>query len=306
MPRLRTTLLALLVTFLWGSSFVLTKIALAELGPLTIAFTRWLIATLAFAVILPLQGHTPIVQRALRQDFLPFALLGLVGISAFLPFALLGLVGISAFYTFQNLALRYTTAVNVGLLINFCTVFIAVLSVLWLGERLGRMAIVGIVLSFAGATLVGLPNGRFTLERGRLLGDGLTLLAALCGAIYTVYGKRIVARYPPAVVTGLAAAFGTLFLLPGAAWEGLALPRSATVWGAVLTLGLGSGALANFWWWRILQHIDAARAGAFILVIPVVSTLLAVAILREPMPPAAAVGGALVLLGVYLTQQSAD
>jgi len=292
MRSLRTTLLALLVMFLWGSSFVLTKIALAELGPLTIAFYRWLIATLAFAVILPLQGHTPIVQRALRQDFLPFALLGLVGISAF--------------YTFQNLALRYTTAVNVGLLINFCTVFIAVLSVLWLRERLGRMAIVGIVLSFAGATLVGLPNGRFTLERGRLLGDGLTLLAALCGAIYTVYGKRIVARYPPGVVTGMAAAFGTLFLLPGAAWEGLALPRSATVWGAVLTLGLGSGALANFWWWRILQHMDAARAGTFILVIPVISTLLAVAILKEPMPPAAAVGGALVLLGVYLTQQSAD
>ncbi len=292
MRRLRTTLLAPLVMFLWGSSFLLTKIALAELGPLTIAFSRWLIATLAFAVILPLQGHTPIVQRALRQDFLPFALLGLVGISAF--------------YTFQNLALRYTTAVNVGLLINFCTVFIAVLSVLWLGERLGRMAIVGIVLSFAGATLVGLPNGSFTLEGGRLLGDGLTLLAALCGAIYTVYGKRIVARYPPAVVTGLAAAFGTLFLLPGAAWEGLALPRSATVWGAVLTLGLGSGALANLWWWRILQHMDAARAGTFILVIPVVSTLLAVYILKEPMPPAAAIGGTLVLLGVYLTQRTDD
>jgi len=292
MSRLRTTLLALLVMFLWGSSFVLTKIALAELGPLTIAFYRWLIATLAFAVILPLQGHTPIVQRALRQDFLPFALLGLVGISAF--------------YTFQNLALRHTTAVNVGLLINFCTIFIAVLSVLWLGERLGRMAIAGIVLSFAGATLVGLPNGGFTLEGGRLLGDGLTLLAALCAAIYTVYGKRFVARYPPAVVTGLAAAFGTLFLLPGAAWEGLALPRSATVWSSVLTLGLGSGALANFWWWRILQHMDAARAGAFILVIPIISTLLAVAILEEPIPPAAAVGGTLVLLGVYLTQQSAD
>lgn len=292
MRRLRTILLPLLVAFLWGSSFVLTKIALAELGPLTIAFTRWLVATLAFVVFLPLQGQTPIVQRALRQDFLPFALLGLVGISAF--------------YSFQNLALRYTTAVNVGLLINFCTVFIAVLSVLWLGERLGRMAIVGIVLSFAGATLLGLPNGSFTLEEGHLLGDGLTLLAALCAAVYTVYGKRFVARYPPAVVTGLAAAFGTLFLLPGAAWEGLVLPRSATVWAAVLTLGLGSGALANFWWWRILQYMDAARAGAFILVIPVVSTLLAVAILNEPMPPAAAVGGALVLLGVYLTQQSAD
>ena len=292
MRRTRTLLLALLVTFLWGSSFVLTKMALAELGPLTIALYRWLIATLAFAIVLPLQGELPTLRRALRQDFFPFALLGLVGITAF--------------YAFQNAALRFTTAVNVGLLINFCTVFIAVLGMLWLKERLGRWAIVGIALSFAGATLVSWPNGTVGLGRVHLLGDGLTLLAALWAAIYTVYGKGIVARYPPAVVTGLAAGFGTLFLLPWAVWEGLALPRSAAVWGAMLTLGLGSSALANLWWWRILQQVDAARAGTFLLLIPVVSTLLAVAVLGETMPPAGAAGAALVLLGVYLTQRSAD
>lgn len=292
MRHARTLLLALLVTFLWGASFVLTKMALAELGPLTIALYRWLIATLVFATAFPLQGELPILRQALRQDFFPFALLGLVGISAF--------------YAFQNAALRFTTAVNVGLLINFCTIFIAVLGVLWLKERLGRWAIFGIAFSFAGATLVSWPNRAIELERGHLLGDGLTLLAALWAAIYTVYGKRIVARYPPAVVTGLAAGFGTLLLLPWAAWEGLALPRSALVWGALLTLGVGSSALANLWWWRILQQVDAARAGTFLLLIPVVSTLLAVIVLRETMPPAAAVGAALVLAGVYLTQRSAD
>jgi len=292
MHRARTLLLALLVTLLWGASFVLTKMALTELGPLTIALYRWLIATLAFAVVLPLRGELPTLRRALRQDFFPFALLGLVGISAF--------------YAFQNAALRFTTAVNVGLLINFCTIFIAVLGVLWLKERLGRPAIAGIALSFAGATLVSWPNGTVALERIHLLGDGLTLLAALWAAIYTVYGKRIVARYPPAVVTGLAAGLGALLLLPWAVWEGLALPRSATVWRAVLTLGLGSSALANLWWWRILQRVDAAQAGTFLLLIPVVSTLLAVVVLGETMPPAAVAGAALVLLGVYLTQRPAD
>lgn len=290
MHRARTFLLASLVMLLWGASFVLTKIALAELGPLTIALYRWLVATLAFAAVLPLQGEMPTLRRALRQD-LP-------------PFALLGLVGIAAFYAFQNLGLRFTTAVNVGLLINFTPVFIAVLGVFWLGERLGQAAFIGIVLSFAGATLVSLPGSGFSQGRGHLLGDGLTLLAALCAAIYTVYGKRIVARYPPTVVTGLAAAFGSLLLVPWAAGEGLALPHSVAVWGAVLTLGLGSSALANLWWWQILQRMDAARAGIFLLVIPVVSTLLAVVLLGETMPLAAAVGAALVLLGVYLTQRT--
>jgi len=129
------------------------------------------------------------------------------------------------------------------------------------------------------------------------------VLAALCGAIYTVYGKGIVARYAPAVVTGLAAFFGAVFLLPLALWEGLTLPRDAAVWVAILTLGLGSGALANLWWWRILRRMDAARAGTLLLVVPVVSTLLAVAVLGESMSPAAVIGAAFVLVGVYLTQR---
>ena len=192
-----------------------------------------------------------------------------------------------------------------GLLINFTTVFIAVLSVLWLGEKLPRSALAGIIVSFAGAVLVSLPNGGLRLERANLLGDGLTLLAALCAAIYTVHGKRVVARYSPTVVTALATGCGAAFLMPLAAWEGLALPRSWEVCTALLTLGLGSGALANLWWWRILKRVDAARAGTYLLLVPVVSTLLAVLALKETLPGLAPIGALLVLVGVYMTQRDA-
>jgi len=289
MPRIRTLLLALLVTLLWGSSFVLTKIALTELGPLTIAFYRWLIAVAAFAVVLPAQKAVPAAWAALRQHPCHFALLGAVGIAAF--------------YALQNLALGLTTAVNVGLLINFTTIFIAVLGVFWLGEKLPRSAVAGIILSFAGAVIVSMPVGGLRLESGHLLGDGLTMLAALCAAIYTVHGKQLVARYPPTVVTALAVACGAALLLPLAALEGLVIPRTWEVYAALLTLGLGSGALANLWWWRILRQVDAARAGTFLLVIPLVSTLLAVVALKETMPGLAPVGALLVLAGVYLTQR---
>jgi len=289
MPRPRTLFLALLVTLLWGSSFVLTKIALTELGPLSIAFYRWLIAGAAFALVLPAQKALPVAWAALRQD------LG--------HFALLGAVGISAFYALQNLALRLTTAVNVGLLINFTTIFIAVLGVLWLRERLQPSAFAGIIVSFAGAVLVSMPDGGLRLEDGYLLGDALTLLAGLSAAIYTIHGKQLVARYSPTVVTALAIGFGAAFLLPLAAWEGMAIPRTWQVYATLLTLGLGSGALANLWWWHILKRVDAARAGTFLLVVPVVSTLLAVFALKETMPGLAPLGALLVLVGVYLTQR---
>jgi drug/metabolite transporter (DMT)-like permease len=289
MPRVRTVLLAMLVSLLWGSSFVLTKIALTELGPLNIALLRWTITAVVFGVVLPCQGQLSATRAALRSD---------------LPrFALLGLVGISAFYGFQNLALRFTTALNVGLLINLCTIFITILGVACLGERLPLSAAAGVLVSFVGATLVSLSQGSSGLEGGHLLGDALTVLAAICGAVYTVYGKVIVSRHPPPVVTALAAVTGAVILLPWAAWEGLALPRSLAVWAAILTLGAGSGALANLWWWHILRRMDAARAGVYLLVVPVVSSALAVVVLGETLARESSMGALLVLLGLYLTQR---
>jgi len=161
-------------------------------------------------------------------------------------------------------------------------------------------------VSFAGAILVSMPDGGLRLQNAHLLVDGLTLLAGLCAAIYTVHGKQLVARYSPTVVTALAIGFGAAFLLPLAVWEGLAIPRSWEVCAALLTLGLGSGALANLWWWRILQRVDAARAATFLLVVPVVSTLLAVFALKETMPGLAPLGALLVLVGVYMTQRDAS
>ncbi len=286
--RLRVYGLAMLVCTLWGTSFVLTKIALAELGPFAVAFGRWTLATTVFALYLPLMGYMSTVCRALRHHWSAFALLGMVGISLF--------------YALQNMGLRFSTAVNVGLVINLTSVFIAILGVWWLRERLQGYAVAGVVISFLGVSLVTLQGGRVTFGNQSWLGDGLTVLAALCAAVYSVYGKRVVAQYPPAVVTGLAALFGTAFLLPLVIWEGWVWPVSPSVQGALVILGLGSGALANLWWWKVLEQSDAARAGTYLFLIPIISTALAVAFLEEPFTWVTALGAFLVVGGVALTQ----
>lgn len=290
LSRAGTFLLAALVVILWGSSFLLTRVALNELGPLTIAFQRWLLAALVFAVVLPLRGNPRSLRTASGRDFAALAMLGLVGVSAF--------------YALQNLALTLTTTVNVGLLINICSVFIALLSVLFLGERLRALAWAGIALALGGATLLSLPGGKLLLPRGHIQGDVLTLLAALCAAVYTVLGKRTLVRFPPVVITALSAAFGALFLLPLAIVEGFTWPRSPSVWAALVILGVGSGGLANIMWWRILQVMPAGRAGAFLLGLPVVSTLIGVVFLGEPLPSLGIGGAVCVLLGMYLTQRA--
>jgi drug/metabolite transporter (DMT)-like permease len=290
MAKVKAFLMASVVVTLWGSSFVLTRIALDEVGPVGIAFYRWFWAALFFALFLGLHRRLGEIREALKRDLLPFTLLGLIGITLF--------------YVFQNLGVQYSTAVNVGLIINLVPVFIAILSVIYLRERIGALTALGIFVAFLGVSLVGWQKGPLELSSRYFLGDLLTVLAALCGAIYTVWGKRVVARYAPLVVTALAAGFGALFLFPLALAEGLVTSASPQIWLTILALGLGGGALANLWWWIILETTEASRAGAYLLTIPVISTLLGILVLHEPFAFQSAIGAALVLGGVALTQRT--
>jgi drug/metabolite transporter (DMT)-like permease len=286
-----TYLAATSAAILWGASFLLTKIVLTQLGPMSTAALRWAVAALALIIISTATTRgREVLRRAVRDDVWSF-----VG---------LGLVGVSMLYAVQNLALVYTTSIDVGLIMNGVPVLAAVLGVWLLGERLPRRAVAGVVIALVGVTFItlgGLSEPAVT-ARARLLGDLLALMATLLAALYIVGGKRAVGSYDPMTVTVLASVFGALMLMPVAAWEGLTLRLSAAVWVALLGLALGSGAVANWLWWYAASRLPVSRAGAFLYFTPVVSTMFGVALLGEPLTAAAVVGAGLVLGGVMLVQ----
>lgn len=275
------------VIILWGSSFLLSKLALMEVGPMRLALYRWVIGSAGLAGYLAWRGCLGEAMHLARQR--PWV------------FARLGLVGVALLYAFQNLGLRYTTAVHVGVLINLNPVFIALLSTLVLGERLNGVQWGGILSAGVGVTLVSTTGGNFSLQGGSLLGDGLTLLSAACWAIYSVLGRRVLARHDPLVVTGIVVAWGTLWLLPLAAGEGFSLDLSLRSWLMVALLGLFCGALAYLLWFRVLALIPPGRAAVYLFLIPLVSCALSVAFLREPFTLHTGLGAALVLAGVFCT-----
>jgi drug/metabolite transporter (DMT)-like permease len=131
------------------------------------------------------------------------------------------------------------------------------------------------------------------------------IAATLFAAIYSVGSKRVTDRYPADVVTALIALAGAAMLLPLALREGLTLAMPPLAWGGLLVLGAGAGALANLWWLHLLSFMDASRAGMILFLIPVFSTVLAVAFLHEPVTIVALAGGALVLAGVAIMQRKA-
>jgi len=224
------------------------------------------------------------------------------------------LTGITFFYFLENLALRYTTATNAGVLSNFIPVFLVLIGTVWLGERLTGVEWGALVAAFVGAAIVSQGAGHLTLAGAGLAGDLLMLAASFLGAVYSVGGKGLTARYPADVVITVVAALGALFLLPltliesggarGFAADVLGLPWQA--WAGLLLLGLGAGALANLWWLQLLSHTDASRAALVLFLVPVVSTTLAVVWLGEPLTPTIVLGALLVLAGVVVVQQHTE
>ena len=126
---------------LWGASFLLTKIVLTQLGPMATAALRWGVAALALIVIVSATARRrEMARRALRHDGWSF-----VG---------LGLVGVSLFYILQNMALVYTTSIDVGLIMNGFPILAAVLGVWLFHEKLTRRGLGGVTVALVGVTLV--------------------------------------------------------------------------------------------------------------------------------------------------------
>lgn len=277
----------LIVIGFWGSSTLLSVAALREIGPMATAFWRWLLALPVLWGAVYATGQTAPAWQALRRW--PLQLF------------FLGAMGISLFYTMQNLALRRTSAFNVGLLISLTPIFIAVLAALWLREPLRRLTVLGISLGFGGVVLLTM-NGGASAGVTSWSGDLLAVASALVGAVFTVYGKGLSARMSPLVMLTLAATLGLVQLLPFVIAEAQWQPQTLNAWLCLLALGLGAAAFANVWWFRILQTTTAARAGVLLFAIALISALLAVAVLGDPLTLGLMAGAGLILASVRIVQ----
>jgi drug/metabolite transporter (DMT)-like permease len=278
-------------SLVWGVSFVVARVALAELSPLALALLRYAAAALLFgpaALIYAWRGKTP----AWRD--LPL----LAG---------LGLAAVAAYFWIQFTALSLTSAVNVALLVATAPVLTALLGRWWLREELSPARRAGIALGIAGAFLV-ITGGRMTLgaSPADLLGGLLALTNAALWALYTVCGRRLVARHPPLLVTAYVGLFGLAFLAPAAFASGGYPPLaslSGRTWAAVMFLGLLCSGVGYFLWYWALSRMEAARAAAFMYLNPLVTALAGWVMLGEIPRMATVIGGLVTIGGVYLTNR---
>ena len=275
----------LLATTIWGGTYVVTKVALPDVGPFTLLLLRLVIGTAALAPFAWRRGYRPAMSLERR-----FVLFGLTGMVLHLGFEILGL--------------RFTSASSAVLVIATAPVVTAAFSVVFLKERLSRRRSLGIALSVAGVALIAGGQSSVGYPLG-WLGSVLVFAGVVTWAMFTVQGKRIATSHSWLVSTTAATGAAVLLTLPLTAAEiALGGPPDAT-WSAlasVVYLGLLAQAVAYGLWNLALEHVDASVAGPYINLVPVIGLVLALAV-GETMTPLQVLGGATVAIGVWLNHE---
>ncbi|HHY92680.1 MAG TPA: DMT family transporter [Firmicutes bacterium] len=293
---LKVVLALLFVITVWGGSFPVAKLALAEISPINLATLRFTLASLLFLPVmgLSLRRTGAKLPRPAGRDLLQLHLLALLGVTTY--------------FMVQYTAVSLTTASNAGLLIAVSPLFVALFAALFLGERLTPAKIAGIGVAMGGvAAVISRGTFRFSFGSAHLAGDLLMILNALCWALFSILGKRMMQRYSPLVTTFYITLFGTLWFYPVALPLGVlpaALRLSPAGWWAVAFLGAFCSVGGYYFWYWGLSQVEASRVAVFQYLQPLVSFALSALLLGEEANLATLGGGLLIITGVVLATRA--
>lgn len=279
---------ALFTIFIWGTTFISIKVLLGPFTPVEIMFFRMALAYVALLIVRP----KFIKVTSLKEE---------------LMFAGAGLCGVTLYFIFQNIALSYTLASNVGVLVSVSPFVTAILSHFFLkDERLRVNFFIGFAISIVGIILIGF-NGNFILKLNPL-GDVLAILAAVVWAFYSVLIRKISAlQYNTILTTRRIFFYGLLFMLPVLNLFDfrLGLERFTSLPNVLhfVFLGVGASALCFVTWNYALSVLGAMKTSVYIYIIPVVTVIASALFLHETITLVALGGVLLILVGLFLSER---
>ena len=280
-------ILAILVSLVWGTTYVSTKVLLTAFHPVEILLYRFI---LAWAVLF-LCAPRPLLPRGVKSE---------------LTYLLSGLMGLTLYSTLENYALQFSLASTVGLIVSSSPMFTALL--MWLcrkARRPGPAFFTGFALAMLGIALISLAEGdSFDL-------NPIGILLALGSAIsWGGYGVSLTVA-PAGELSGIQATrkiffWGVLLTLP-VAWAGgvsfsLARLAQPVLLGNVLYLGVGASALCFLAWNKSTVLIGPVATNVYLYLQPVVTVAASLLVLSEPVTPLTLAAVALILCGLALSQ----
>ena len=285
----RGHLLAFLTIAIWGTTFVSTKVLLTEFQPVEILFYRFLIGFLALLALRP--RHLKLASW--REEALCAAA---------------GLTGVTLYCLLETIALVYTTASNVGVIVSVAPFFTAIVAFFAArDEKLRPSFFVGFVVAMAGIVLISAQGFDSVFGGGSIVGDVLAVGAAAVWAVYSVITRKIGSfGYDNIQMTKRTFLWGLLFMVTALFATGFefGIERFADplMVANMAFLGFGASALCFVTWNLAVKILGAVKTSAYIYLVPVITVAASVAVLGEPMTAAIACGVVLTCAGLLISE----
>ena len=306
--------LAAISIFIWGITFVCTKYLLNDFSSLEILTCRFIAAYLGLWII-----HPKLVKIEMRDNIL---------------YALAALSGVILYQLTENIAIHFTNASNVSVIVSICPLFTAIISQIFLKEKhLSVWFITGFVISITGVALVCF-NGNTTLEFNPK-GDLLALFSGVCWGFYSmlisIANKK---NYDPICATRRIFFFAVIIMLPlslmGWALElhgqnpenagevsdfirslyftmdkNVNAARFSNPWNVfnILFLGVFASGICFTTWNKACQIAGTVKVSCAIYLIPVVTIVFAFFALSEKITPLGAIGAAITIAGLFISEK---
>ncbi len=280
--RRRDTILVLLASVLWGTSFPGSKLTVGTVDPLFLTFARMTIG--AFLGLTVLAATRRLDLRVFREP-----LVWILGAINAIGFEL------------QNEGILLTTASKTALLVNVNVVIIPVLMVVFFREAMTRLKVVGILIGTFGVVVVATKLDPASLSGGQFAGDVLVFIAGVVWAFYVVGAKKMVDRGAEyvALTAGILATTALLAAIP-LFFVGWSFPRNGGGWLGIAYLGLVPTFTPLMLYVASMRTISPTVSGLLILLEVVVAAILSFVLLQDALSVYTVAGGALILLGAIV------
>lgn len=285
MNKYRVWLLLVLCNLFWAGNYVFGKFVVAEMVPINITFTRWLFASVILIGIAHF-AEKPKWSEVLKEWPL------LTGLAIF------GIVGYNSLLYYS---LNFTSPTNASLVNAFNPGLIAVASAVYLREKLSRLQVLGILVSFLGVFVI-MTGGNllqiFAVHYNR--GDLFMIVAIVMWTFYSIIGKKLTA-IPPVTSTAVSGLIAVIIMAPFAITQGIDFTGLSTLAVTGIAYITIFPTICSFIFWNIgVREIGPGRAGVFLNLNPVFTAVISWAI-GEKVTAVQVLGGLLVFLGVYIT-----
>tara|TARA_B100000787_G_scaffold168591_1_gene157644 strand:+ start:831 stop:1718 length:888 start_codon:yes stop_codon:yes gene_type:complete len=279
-------------TLFWAGNFVVGKFAFIEsIPPFSLAFFRWV---LVWLILIPFTYKEIFkIQKEILENF-PLLFL-------------LGLTSVGLFNSFTYIALNYTQVINASLFNTAMPAIIILLCFLLKIEKTNKFQLIGLVISVIGIlSIITKLNLNTLLALNFNKGDILMIGGVITWGIYSVFLKKIKFKVSLITLVHILCTFGLLFLIPQFLYE-FSLSKTVAFNNnfiyILIYLALFPSIGSYYCWAGAVSIIGANRAGIFLSLIPLFSTIFAIIFFNEEFKFYHVIGSILIVIGLFLSNK---